>query len=58
MLGARRSSVTLAAGALANAGVIEYHRGRILILKRTALQDLACECYFTLKRELAAVNES
>jgi CRP-like cAMP-binding protein len=58
MLGARRSSVTLAAGSLATAGVIEYHRGRILILKRGALQDLACECYFTLKRELAAVNES
>jgi CRP-like cAMP-binding protein len=58
MLGARRSSVTLAAGTLANAGVIEYHRGRILILKRAALEDLACECYRTLKRELATVNEN
>jgi CRP-like cAMP-binding protein len=58
MLGARRSSVTLAAGSLANAGVIEYHRGRILILNRAALQDLACECYFALKRELATIHES
>jgi CRP-like cAMP-binding protein len=58
MLGARRSSVTLAAGTLAQAGVIEYHRGRILILKRAELEDLACECYMILKRELATVNEN
>jgi len=58
MLGARRSSVSLAAGTLANAGVIEYHRGRILVLKRPALEQLACECYLTLKRELATVNEN
>ncbi|HEV3038012.1 MAG TPA: Crp/Fnr family transcriptional regulator [Candidatus Angelobacter sp.] len=58
MLGARRSSVTLAAGTLAHAGVIEYRRGRILILKRAALEDLACECYLTLKSELATVNEN
>jgi CRP-like cAMP-binding protein len=58
MLGARRSSVTLAAGTLAHAGVIEYHRGRILILKRAELEDLACECYVILKRELATVNEN
>ena len=58
MLGARRSSVSLAAGTLANAGVIEYHRGRILVLKRAALEELACECYLTLKRELATVTEN
>jgi len=58
MLGARRSSVTLAAGTLANAGLIEYRRGRILILKRTALENLACECYLTLRRELATINEN
>jgi CRP-like cAMP-binding protein len=58
MLGARRSSVTLAAGTLAHAGIIEYRRGRILILKRDALEDLACECYRTLKRELATVNRN
>jgi CRP-like cAMP-binding protein len=55
MLGARRSSVTLAAGILAHAGVIEYTRGRILILKRAALEDLACECYGTLRDELTEV---
>jgi CRP-like cAMP-binding protein len=58
MLGARRSSVTLAAGTLAHAGVIEYHRGHILILKRAALENLACECYALLKCELATVNEN
>jgi CRP-like cAMP-binding protein len=58
MLGARRSSVTLAAGVLAQAGVIEYQRGRILILKRAALEDLACECYRTLRGELQTVNNN
>lgn len=58
MLGARRSSVTLAAGVLAEAGVIEYRRGRILILKRAALENLACECYGTLRGELAAMAEA
>jgi CRP-like cAMP-binding protein len=57
MLGARRSSVTLAAGVLAQAGVIEYRRGHVLILKRTALEDVACECYGTLRRELAALAD-
>jgi CRP-like cAMP-binding protein len=58
MLGARRSSVTLAAGALAHAGVIEYRRGRILILQRALLVDMACECYTTLKSEFAAVRSA
>jgi len=58
MLGARRSSVTLAAGVLSHAGVIEYRRGRILILKRAALVDLACECYATLNREFTAIRNA
>jgi CRP-like cAMP-binding protein len=58
MLGTRRSSVTLAAGALALAGIIEYRRGRILILKRKSLEDLACECYGVLKGEYASLAKS
>jgi len=58
MLGARRSSVTLAAGALSHAGVIEYHRGRILILNRASLAGLACECYTTLNREFIAIRNA
>ena len=45
MLGTRRSSVTLAAGSLQRAGVIEYHRGVVHILDRAGLEQAACECY-------------
>jgi CRP-like cAMP-binding protein len=45
MLGARRSSVNLAAGSLQRSGVIGYSRGKIRIESREALEDVACECY-------------
>jgi CRP-like cAMP-binding protein len=45
MLGARRTSVTLAAGSLQHSGIIQYRRGHIQILDRGGLQDAACECY-------------
>jgi CRP-like cAMP-binding protein len=44
MLGVRRASVTIAAGTLRKAGLIEYHRGLITILDRPRLEDAACEC--------------
>jgi CRP-like cAMP-binding protein len=45
MLGVRRQSVTLAAGALQEAGLISYRRGTVEILDRNRLKDAACECY-------------
>jgi len=45
MLGARRTSVTLAAGSLQHSGIIQYRRGHIHIVDREGLQDVACECY-------------
>jgi len=50
MLGARRSTVTVAAGALQRTGLIEYSRGRVKILDRTGLENSACECYETSKQ--------
>jgi CRP-like cAMP-binding protein len=44
MLGVRRASVTIAAGTLRKAGLIEYHRGIVSILDRPRLEDAACEC--------------
>lgn len=44
MLGARRSSVTLAAGNLQRSGMIEYRRGNIRIESRERLEEVACEC--------------
>jgi CRP-like cAMP-binding protein len=45
MLGTGRPSVSLAAGALENAGLIENLRGTVKILNRKSLEELACECY-------------
>jgi CRP-like cAMP-binding protein len=51
MLGARRSTVTLAAGVLQGADLIEYRRGKINILDRPRLEEAACDCYLILRRE-------
>ena len=45
MLGARRTTVTLIAGALQKAGLIEYQRGHVKILDRVNLEAAACDCY-------------
>jgi CRP-like cAMP-binding protein len=45
MLGVRRPSVTVVAGLLQQAGLIEYRRGRIRILDRERLLAAACEDY-------------
>ncbi|MGH9077502.1 MAG: helix-turn-helix domain-containing protein, partial [Acidimicrobiales bacterium] len=51
MLGVRRASVTLAAGALQSAGIIRYRLGRIEVLDREALETTACECYRVVRDE-------
>lgn len=45
MLGTGRPTVTLAAGVLERAGLIENTRGSVKILNRKRLEDAACECY-------------
>src|SRR5436853_10921 len=49
MLGVRRTSVTMEAKKLHKAGLIQYRRGRILILDREGLEECACECYRTIR---------
>jgi CRP-like cAMP-binding protein len=51
MLGAPRTTVTLAAGMLNNAGLIAYSRGHITIKNRPELEQVACECYKTVRDE-------
>jgi hypothetical protein len=53
MLGVRRSSVTVVAKALQDAGLIKYKRGRIVILDRPGLMNLTCECYSITRANLA-----
>jgi CRP-like cAMP-binding protein len=45
MLGTGRPSVTLAAGMLEQAGVIENLRGSVRIINRKQLEQTSCECY-------------
>src|SRR6185437_4675874 len=51
MLGAPRTTVTLAAGLLHRAGFIDYTRGVVTIQDRSGLEKTACECYRTVRDE-------
>jgi DNA-binding FadR family transcriptional regulator len=51
MLGVRRASVRVAAGALQHAGFIRYNRGRVTIMDREGLEDASCECYRIMRTE-------
>jgi CRP-like cAMP-binding protein len=51
MLGTRRSTVTVAAGMLHKAGLIEYTRGHVRIMNRAGLEEVACECYPIVRDE-------
>jgi CRP-like cAMP-binding protein len=51
MLGVRRTSVTVVAQTLQQAGMIKYTRGRIQIIDIEGLHDTACECYSTVRSQ-------
>ncbi len=55
MIGAERSSATIAAGSLKRAGLIDYRRGFVEIIDRPMLEDAACECYHLLRTQDAAI---
>lgn len=57
MLGTRRETVTVSAGALQAAGMITYGRGRVQILDRPLLEEAACECYAAMRAEADSVFE-
>ena len=59
MLGASRSTVTVVAGMLQNAGLITYRRGRLTIVDVGRLETMSCECYrisTNLLRSVTAVD--
>jgi CRP-like cAMP-binding protein len=51
MLGVKRTSVTVVAHTLQQAGMIKYSRGKIRITNLEGLRDAACECYETVRSQ-------
>jgi hypothetical protein len=49
VLGTRRATISVAAAALQNAGLISYTPGMITIRSRRALEDASCDCYRMIK---------
>jgi CRP-like cAMP-binding protein len=53
MLGSNRSTVSVAAEHLQNEGLIQYTRGKVVILDRPGLERRSCECYSVVRNHLA-----
>jgi len=56
MVGAPRSAVTQAALELRKQGVVEYRRGKLVIVDTGGLEAAACECFRVLSANLRAVG--
>jgi Mn-dependent DtxR family transcriptional regulator len=56
MLGVTRPSVSMAAGALKAAGLINYARGIVTILDRDGLEGASCECYRIIENEFTRLR--
>ena len=50
-LGVRVASISEVACKLHDLGVIDYHRGRITVLNRPELENIACDCYASVKSD-------
>jgi CRP-like cAMP-binding protein len=54
MMGANRTSITIAARSLQNAGLISYRRGLMQVRDRAGLEKASCECYAVVKARFDA----
>jgi CRP-like cAMP-binding protein len=52
MLGVRRAGVSVAMGTLQNAGILQYARGRVVVLDRMRLEEASCGCYHITRSAL------
>lgn len=51
-LGVQRPTVTIALTELAELGAITHGRGHVTIANRARLEQMACECYWAMRREI------
>lgn len=51
MLGIRRAGVSMVANKLKRAGMIDYERGLIRVIRRREMEEMTCECYPVVKAE-------
>jgi CRP-like cAMP-binding protein len=51
LLGVRRQGITASARKLQTAGLIQYARGKIIVLNRREIERRACECYSVVTTE-------
>ncbi|MGB9028733.1 MAG: Crp/Fnr family transcriptional regulator [Acidobacteriaceae bacterium] len=56
MLGTRRSSISVAASSLQDAGLIAWSRGRMTIQDHAGLEKAACECYRVVNDEYSRLG--
>jgi CRP-like cAMP-binding protein len=54
-LGTPRSEVSFAAEGLRRLRIIDYARGKVVILNRADLESTSCECYTTIQREFSSL---
>ena len=55
LLGVRRVGITMAAGTLQRAGLIDYHRGELTVINRRGLEAASCSCYAADESSYAAL---
>jgi CRP-like cAMP-binding protein len=58
MLGVHRPTVSIAAGMLQKAGLIEYRRGVVTVLDRRGLESASCNCYQLIAKEYERLTNS
>lgn len=58
MLGRNHSGVSVAASTLERAGLVTYNGAELEILDREKLENVACSCYWIVKRHAAKISKS
>ena len=58
MLGVRRTTVSLTANILQKAGLIQYRRGKIVLTDRAGLEEVSCDCYGAVRRNVELIIQT